>query len=48
MQTQSSDANVASISDAIELATWNIQRSSDYLQNFVNSRHAALPDDIEL
>ena len=48
MQTQSSDVNVASISDAIEIATWNVQRSNEYLQNFVNSRHAALPDDIEL
>lgn len=48
MQTQSSDGNVASISDAFDLATWNIQRSNEYLQDFINSRHAALPDDIEL
>lgn len=48
MQTQSSDVDVTTISGAIELATWNIQRTSEQLQSFISVRHASIPDDIEL
>lgn len=48
MQSHSSDVDVATISDALNLASWNIQRTSEQLQNFISVRHAALPDDIEL
>ena len=48
MQTQSSDVDVATISDAAQLATWNIQRTSEQLKDFISTRHAALPDNIEL
>ncbi len=44
MQTHSSDVDVASVSDTADLATWNIQRSSDQLLDFINSRHSALSD----
>lgn len=48
MQTHSSDVDVASVSDTLNLASWNIQRTSEQLQNFINVRHASIPDDIEL
>lgn len=42
MQTLSSDVVVAPISDAIELSTWNVERTSEQLLDFINTRHAAL------
>lgn len=48
MQTQSSDGDVATTSDAVQLATWNIQRTSEQLHSFITTRHAALPDTIDL
>ena len=31
----------------LELATWNRARTSEELINFINQRHADLPDDID-
>lgn len=44
MQTHSSDVDVAPVSDTAELATWNIQRTSEQLLDFINTRHSALSD----
>lgn len=48
MQTQAGDVAVATFSNAVDMASWNVERSTDQLINFINSKHAALPDDIEL
>lgn len=40
--------DAAVVSDRIELATWNRQRSSEELQSFVSSHYDRLPDEIEL
>ena len=48
MQTLTGDVAIASISDAHELATWNVERSTDQLLSFIDAKSAALPDDIDL
>lgn len=50
MEIEQSVSNVeaVTISDILGLATWNRQRSSQELQNFINTRHATLPDDTEI
>ncbi|MFZ1360672.1 MAG: hypothetical protein WAS27_01400 [Candidatus Saccharimonadales bacterium] len=48
MHTQIGDVAVASVSHAIDLASWNIERTNDQLRTFIDAKHAALPDDIEL
>ena len=40
------DATV--VSDRLELASWNRQRSSEELQSFVSSHYDRLTDDVEL
>ena len=46
MYTTNSDAG--NFSDSQDLATWNRERSIEELRNFVNMRHALLPDTIEI
>lgn len=49
METQdSSIGQPVSISDILGLATWNRERSSAELQDFISRKHAALPDDTEI
>lgn len=43
-----SNVEAVTISDILGLATWNRQRSSQELQEYINSRHAMLPDDSEI
>jgi hypothetical protein len=35
-------------SDSADLATWNRPRSTEELQQFINSHHDMLPDNIEI
>lgn len=42
------DIEAVTISDILDLATWNRPRSSEELQSFINTHHAALPDDVEV
>ena len=43
-------ADVASdiLANASEIATWTRQRTSEELRAFVNTRHALLPDSIDI
>ncbi len=44
----SADVEPVTMSDILDLATWNRPRSSEELQAFIQSRHSALPDDLEI
>jgi hypothetical protein len=44
METQTGGVEPVTISDILELATWNRERSDDELRSFINSRHAAIAD----
>lgn len=48
MHTQTGDVAVATISDALDMASWNVERTTEQLLDFINNKHAALPGDIEL
>jgi hypothetical protein len=48
MDMQPADIEAVTLSDILDLATWNRQRSSEELQDFINSHHDALPDNIEI
>jgi hypothetical protein len=48
IEQHASNVEAVTISDILGLATWNRQRSSQELQEFINSRHATLPDDSEI
>jgi hypothetical protein len=36
------------VSDILDLASWNRPRSTEELQNFIRTHHNRLPDDTEL
>ncbi len=42
------DIEAVTISDILDLATWNRQRTSEELQDFIQTHHAQLPDDVEI
>lgn len=42
------DQDAGLVRDALELATWTRQRSSEELRSFVLTRHAQLPDSIDI
>jgi hypothetical protein len=42
MDIQNADIEPVNLSDILNLATWDRQRSSEELQSFINTRHAAL------
>ena len=46
MDISSSEVEAVTVSDILDLATWNRPRTSDELRSFVESRHAALPDEL--
>lgn len=48
METTNADVEPVTLTDVLELATWNRQRTSEELQNFVMSRLVKFPDDTEL
>lgn len=48
MDMPAADIEAVTVSDILNLATWNRQRSTEELQAFVSTRHAALPDDTEI
>ena len=48
MENRTADIESATISDILGLASWNRPRTSEELQTFITSRHAALPDDSEI
>lgn len=48
MELSSSNIEQVTVSDILDLATWNRPRSTEELQNFIRTRHNRLPDDTEL
>jgi hypothetical protein len=48
MDMHPADIEPVTMSDILELATWNRPRSSEELQSFIRTHHAALPDDVEV
>lgn len=44
----SADVEPVTMSDILELASWNRPRTSEELQSFIQTHHSALPDDIEI
>lgn len=48
MDTTSANIESVTISDILDLATWNRPRSNEELQDFIRTRHNRLPDDTEL
>ena len=48
MDMQHADVEPVTVSDILNLDTWNRPRSSDELQAFITSHHSNLPDDVEL
>lgn len=48
MDIQSADVEAVTVSDILDLATWNRPRSSQELQAFIQSHHARLPEDTEV
>jgi hypothetical protein len=48
MQTQTGDVAVTVLTSASDLASWNIERTTEQLLGFINAKHSALPDDIDL
>ena len=48
MQTQTGDVAVTSINSAVDMASWNVERTTEQLLGFINTKHSALPDGIEL
>lgn len=48
MQTQAGDVAVATISNAVDMASWNVERTTEQLLSFINTKHDALPDGIEI
>lgn len=48
IEERTSHIEAVTISDILGLATWNRQRSTQELQEFIDSRHSTLPDDSEI
>lgn len=48
METQENTVEPVTISDILELATWNRQRTNEELRAFVTRRQTALLDNTEI
>lgn len=48
MDISTSDIEDVTVSDILDLATWNRPRSDEELHDFVTRHHAALPDNAEI
>jgi hypothetical protein len=46
MNSLSTDMDPVTLGDTLD--TWNRERSNEELRSFIATRHASLPDDIEL
>ena len=44
----SADIESVTVSDILDLATWNRPRSSEELQEFIRTRHERLPSNTEI
>lgn len=48
MDISSAEIEQVTVSDILELATWNRPRTSEELRTFIETHHAALPDTVEV
>lgn len=48
MDINTADVEPVTLSDVLELATWNRPRSNEELRGFVNTHLSGIPDDVEL
>ena len=48
MELSSSNIEQVTVSDILDLASWNRPRSTEELQRFIRTHHNRLPDDTEL
>jgi len=48
MDKHSADVEPVTVSEILDLGSWNRERSSEELQRFIVSHHNALPDSIEV
>lgn len=48
MDFSNAEIEPVTMTDILDLATWNRPRTSEELRSFVETHHAALPDDLEL
>ncbi len=48
MDTISTGIEMTTMSEILNLASWNRQRTSEELQSFIRTRHSSLPDDSEI
>lgn len=44
----SSSIESVTLSDILDLASWNRPRTSEELQSFINTHHSRLPSDTEI
>ena len=48
MDISTAEIEPVAFTDILDLATWNRPRTSDELRSFIESHHAALPDDLDV
>lgn len=48
MEKTAADVEPVTVNDILGLDTWNRQRTSEELRDFINTKHDRLPGDIEL
>lgn len=48
MDKNTADVEPVTVSDILGLDSWNRQRSSQELRDFIMTRHNNLPDDLEV
>jgi hypothetical protein len=48
MNTFTADSESVATNDILNLASWNRPRTIEELRNFVNTKHALLPEGIEI
>ena len=48
MEFTAAEIESVTVSDILDLATWNRPRSSEELQSFIQTHHNRLPDDTEI
>lgn len=48
MEKHSADVEPVTVSEILDLGSWNRERSSEELRSFIVSHHDALPDGIDV
>lgn len=48
METNSAAIEAVTLSEILNLDTWNRPRSTEELKNFIRTHHDRLPDDVEV